>query len=103
MNQKVRSTSRRSFLGQAAGATVVVATSGLVAGPPAAAESHLPKVDPDEPQAKALGYVHESTTEGQRCDNCQFFKGAAAWGECQIFPGKLVNAQGWCKSWIKAG
>ena len=87
-----------------AGATVLVATGGLVVSRPAAAGSHLPKLDPNDSQAKALNYVHNSTMEGQLCKDCQYFKGGdAAWGECQVFPGKLVNAQGWCASFYPKG
>ncbi len=102
MNRKTKPTTRRGFLGQVAGATVFVAASGLVVGRTAVASSHLPQLDPNDATAKALAYTHQSTTDGQICKNCQLLKGDdAAWGECAIFPGKLVNAQGWCKSWFK--
>jgi len=91
--------SRRVFLGQASGAALVA--TGLL-GREAAAAGHMPKLDPNDPQAKALAYVHESATDGQQCNNCQLFKGGdKAWGECAIFPGKEVAGQGWCKSWVK--
>lgn len=100
MDNKTTQGSRRCFLGQATGAAALV-VSGLL-GRTAVAGGHLPKVDPGDAQAKAVGYVHESTTDGQKCNNCQLFTGGdAAWGGCGIFPGKEVNAQGWCKSWIK--
>lgn len=100
MTRKTKPTTRRGFLGQVAGATVLVAASGLVVGRTAVA-GDLPKLDPNDATAKALAYTHQSTTDGQTCKNCQLFKGDAAWGECAIFPGKEVNAQGWCKSWFK--
>lgn len=101
MDRKTEPTTRRSFLGQVAGATVVVAASGLMVGRTALASGHLPKLDPNDPTAQALAYTHQSTTDGSMCKNCQFFKGGEkAWGECAIFPGKEVNAQGWCKSWF---
>ena len=33
--------------------------------------------------------------------NCAVYGGAdgAAQGACRLFPGKLVQAAGWCKSW----
>ena len=103
MTRRSKSNSRRVFLGQATGVAALVAISGATGYRPAEAAGHLPKLDPTKyPQALALGYVHESVTEGQLCSNCQFFKGGtAAWGECQIFPGQEVNAKGWCKTWVK--
>lgn len=104
MHRKIKPTSRRGFLGQVVGATVFAAMSGLVVGRRAAAASDLPKLDPNDPQAKALNYVHKSSMEGQMCKDCQYFKGGdAAWGECQVFPGKQVNAQGWCVSFYPKG
>ncbi len=102
MSRKTKPTTRRDFLGKVAGATVLVAASGLVVSGAAVASAHLPKLDPNDAAAKALNYTHQSTTDGQMCKDCQFFKGGdAVWGECAIFPGKEVNAQGWCKSWFK--
>ncbi len=93
--------SRRRFLRTAGAGTVLVAMSGLVASRSSSAGGHLPKVDPSEAQASALGYVHESTKEGQWCNNCQLWQGGdKAWGGCAIFPGKEVAAKGWCKSWV---
>lgn len=62
-----------------------------------------PQLDESDPQAQALGYVHQSATDGQTCSNCQLYQGEAGseWGPCAIFPGKSVNANGWCKSWIE--
>ena len=35
---------------------------------------------------------------GQACKNCALYSDTddAQWGGCSIFPGKLVNADGWC-------
>ena len=100
MSRKTTPTTRRGFLGQIAGATVIVAASGLVVGR-AAVAGDLPQLDPNDATAQALAYTHQSTTDGQTCSNCQLFQGGdAAWGPCAIFPGKEVNAQGWCKSWF---
>lgn len=73
---------------------------GLGSRPAAAADQ--PKVDPTEPQAQALKYVHESPKPGQNCANCRLYTGAAAsaWGPCAIFPGKQVAAAGWCSAWV---
>lgn len=95
-----KSTSRRHFLAQTA--TVALAVGGGLTARSAAAE----QLNPEDAQAKALGYVHASTTDGQTCMNCQFYTGAAdaEWGPCGIFPGKDVAAKGWCKTWVqKAG
>ena len=46
--------------------------------------------------AKNPGYA-----PGSRCDNCLQLQGKAgdAYRPCGLFPGKLVSAGGWCKSW----
>ena len=90
-------TTRRTFVKQALGVTA----GGLLAGRVAVAGGHLPKLDPNDPQAQSFKYTHESTTEGQLCSNCQLFKGEKEWGECAIFPGKEVAAKGWCQAWVK--
>lgn len=55
----------------------------------------------DEPQAKALGYVEVSATEGQTCGNCMHAKGDLTGAQvgCNLFPGKQVKTAGWCKVW----
>ncbi len=57
----------------------------------------------DDATAKALKYVHKSTTEGSSCSNCMYIQGEAGqeWRPCAIFPGKLVNSKGWCSAWVK--
>ncbi len=92
--------SRRRFLALAgAGATAIPVT--LLLGVPAA-RAQMPKLSLDDPTAKALSYVHETTIAGQRCDNCSLWQGGdAEWGGCPLFAGKSVNAKGWCKSWVK--
>jgi len=73
----------------------------------------LPHVDPNEPQAKSLGYVEDATKvdpkanpnykAGQHCGNClqAQLKEGEAYVPCNIFPGKAVNMNGWCKVWVK--
>jgi hypothetical protein len=93
--------SRRDFLRQAGAGTALVAMSGVLAPRLSSAAGDLPKVDPSDPTAKALEYTHESSKQGQDCSGCQLWQGGDdAWGGCAIFPGKLVNANGWCKSWV---
>ena len=71
-------------------------------------------LDPASPQAKALGYVHDATKvdakanpnfkPGQNCANClQVPKGKETGAQipCNIFGGRLVEANGWCKVWVK--
>ena len=70
-------------------------------------------VDPNEPQAKSLGYVVDASKvdakanpnfkPGQHCANCLQLTGKAgdAWRPCNIFPKHLVAATGWCSVWAK--
>jgi hypothetical protein len=72
------------------------------------------KVDPNEPQAKSLGYIEDAAKvdakanpnfkPGQNCANClQVPKGKES-GDfipCNIFGGRLVSAKGWCKVYVK--
>ena len=90
--------SRRQFLALA-GATAIPVT--LFLGAPVA-RAQAPKVTEDDPTAKAVAYVHQTTIAGQQCDNCGLWQGGdAEWGGCPLFAGKTVNAKGWCKSWVK--
>ena len=92
---------RRQFLGSTA--ALVVLTPSFFVASRSIAGGHLPKVDPSDPQAKALSYVHESPKPESNCANCQLYSGAAdaAWGKCTIFPDKEVAAAGWCSAWVK--
>jgi hypothetical protein len=90
---------------------------GVAAIPAAAlvgrADAAAPKVDPNEPQAKSLGYVEDATKvdtkanpnykAGQHCGNClqAQLKEGETYVPCNIFPGKTVNVNGWCKVWVK--
>ncbi len=89
--------------------------------PPAAAPAptgDLPRIDEDDPQAVALGYKHAAAdvdtakfprraapeAANQLCSNCALYQGGdAQWGGCAIFPGKAVNADGWCSAWAPKG
>ena len=57
----------------------------------------------DDPQAKALGYVAQSTIAGSSCSTCAQSKGDAGAKllGCNLFPGKQVSSTGWCKVWSK--
>jgi len=79
------------------------------------AAEELEKVSLDNPTAKALGYQHDAAnvdlqkypqrgTEdaaNQYCRNCSLFTGGEGegWGRCALFPGNLVNANGWCSGY----
>jgi hypothetical protein len=77
------------------------------------AQAAAGKVDPNEPQAKSLGYVEDASKvdakanpnykAGQDCANCLQFTGKAgdAEGPCNIFGGRSVSAKGWCKVYVK--
>ena len=79
----------------------------------AAAAADLPHLAPNDPTAKALSYHEDAKTvdakqfstyqPGQTCSNCLQLQGNAGdqWRPCNIFAGKLVNADGWCKVWVK--
>jgi hypothetical protein len=101
--------SRRRFLRNAAVAFPV----GVVVLESTASAQDIPHVAVDDPTAKALGYIEDATkvdktnpinakyAEGQTCANCIQVQGeaGAAWRPCNLFPGKLVAAAGWCSVW----
>jgi High potential iron-sulfur protein len=105
--------SRRSIVksGFIAGALLPVA--GLLSGNAAAAG--LPPLDPNDPTAKALGFVadaskvdsktHPTFKSGQKCGTCAQFQGKAgdAAAACTIFAGKSVPEGGWCQVWAQKG
>ncbi|MFZ0254278.1 MAG: high-potential iron-sulfur protein [Gammaproteobacteria bacterium] len=78
----------------------------------AAQAEDLPHLDEDDPSAKALNYVHDASKANrvdkggapaseQFCHNCQFVQAAEGeWRPCALFPGKAVNENGWCMSWM---
>ena len=93
------------------------ALAGLAAIPVVAvvtrAEAAPAKLDVADPQAKALGYIADTTKVDaktnpthkpeQKCSNCVQFQGKAgdATAPCTIFGGKLVDGNGWCKVYAK--
>ncbi len=102
MDRTVLEIKRRRFLklGSLAVASVTLASG---AGKTFA---QSPRVDPNDAKAQDLGYKNDASEvdksrfakyePGQMCARCQFFKGAAgdAWGPCQVFSGRQVNARG---------
>jgi hypothetical protein len=101
--------SRRGLLKGALLALAAAPAATLLSREAAAAS---PLVDPNDAQAKGLGYTHDATKvyakanpnykAGQHCANCIQYTGKAgdAEGGCNLFPGKNVKAVGWCKVWV---
>lgn len=99
---------RRGFVGAAA---VAVPVAAILANRSAVA-ADLPKLDPNDPVAKALMYVEDAAKvdkakapqfkPDQNCANCLQIKGdTGAYRPCNAFPGKTVAAKGWCSAWVK--
>ncbi len=98
-------TTRRTFMMQAAVAGSLLAGTRAMAQPA--------RLDEKDPQAVALGYVHDTTkadtkkfpkhANDQKCNNCALFQGkpADAWGGCPLFGVKQVAGGGWCSAWAK--
>jgi len=73
--------------------------------------SDLPQISEDDPMASSMKYTHDASTvdpstrsnaaADQTCANCALIQGndGDVWRPCQIFPGKVVNANGWCSVW----
>lgn len=98
---------RRTFMIQAAACGSVLAAGPAIAQPA--------RVDEKDPQAIALGYVHDTTkadskkfpkhASDQKCSNCALFQGKVTdpWGGCPLFGAKQVAGPGWCSAWAKKG
>lgn len=109
-----QSLTRRHFLKAAAVAVPAGAVLVDTVRNTAAAQA-LPRLAVDDPAAKALLYVEDTTkvdkknpaaarhTNDQKCSNCAQIQGkdGDAWRPCAIFPGKSVAADGWCSVWAK--
>lgn len=95
--------------------TLLVAGSAAAAeaAKPAVSYAGLPHLTPADSVAVALAY-HENAKAveaakfpnykpDQRCSNCLQLTGNEpdTWRPCNLFPGKLVNAGGWCKVYVK--
>lgn len=105
---------RRTLLKTALAGLVALPAAGLVRE--AAAQAALPHLSEKDPAAVALGYVNDSKTvdaaknpmhkAGADCANCIQLMGKEGdeWRPCNLFPGKLVHKDGWCKVWaLKPG
>ena len=83
-------------------------------GRPARA-AELPHLSASDPNAMALGYHDQAATvdagqfptyrRGQSCDTCLQLQGKEGdvWRPCNLFPGQLVDAGGWCRVWVPKG
>jgi hypothetical protein len=96
-----RTFSRRTLIDSALKAIPFLVALDL--GINTASAATLPPLDPNDPTAKALGYVDASTKPDQKCANCAQFtgQGSDARGGCNIFAGKSVSTGGWCSVWAK--
>ncbi len=95
------------------GALAALAAIPVVTAGRAEAAAPMPKVDVNDPTAKALGYVLDTSKVDdkkfaahkaeQKCNNCVQFQGKAgdAVGGCNMFPGKQVEGAGWCSAYTK--
>jgi hypothetical protein len=114
MNKPTIDTRRRRMLLGAATVLASLPLTRLITDARAAAEA-LPHLAEDDPMAKALKYHNDATAAPraeksgvaageQFCHNCRFIQADSGdWRPCQIFPGKAVNANGWCTSWMQRG
>ena len=92
---------RRQFV--SSGMALVAISPSLLLSSRNAVAADVPRLDPDDPQARALSCAHDSPRADNICANCQFYTSAAdaEWGPCAIFPGKQVAAGGWCSAWVE--
>ena len=122
MSDKPISKSRRDAVKVMLGTAAAIPMINLVGFGTARAAAPANAVAADDATAVALKY-HANAAESERvaaarpglppeeqhCANCQFMQADAAgatdeWKGCQLFPGKLINVNGWCASWtLKAG
>ena len=99
------STSRRSFLGLCGAAALAALPIRVIAAAPA-------KLDINDPNAKALGYVEDAGKlkagqeaafkTGSHCGSCALYAKAqekAGHAPCGAFGGKLVASKGWCRAY----
>ena len=98
---------RRKFIQLSA----VAAAGYLVSPGREALAQDLPQLSEDDAMANAMRYTHDASTVDagsrtnpaaeQTCANCALVLGndGDEWRPCQIFPGKAVNANGWCSVW----
>lgn len=103
--------SRRALVKSGLIAGALVPAIGLIGG--AAQAAGLPPLDPNDPTAKALGFMTDATKvdaaanstykPNQKCSNCAQYQGKPSDSSagCNIFAGHSVPAGGWCKVWAQ--
>jgi hypothetical protein len=108
-----RKISRRSIVKSGLIAGALLPTVGLLSTNASAAS--LPPLDPNDPTAKALGFVTDASKvdtktyptfkPSEKCGTCAQFQGKAgdATAACTIFAGKSVPQGGWCQVWAQKG
>jgi len=120
MSDKPISQSRRDAVKLMVGTAVAIPVINLMGVGIARAAAPANAVTADDPTAIALKYSEDATKadragaarpgmppDQQHCAVCQFMladQGSGDWKGCTLFPGKLINVNGWCTSWTaKAG
>lgn len=100
---------RRQLLKSALAGVVALPAAGLIR---TAGAAELPHLDEKDALAVAMAYTHSASKvdaaknpqykKGTKCSNCIQVQGkdGDAWRPCNLFPGKLVAAEGWCKVWV---
>ena len=95
------------------GFVLLCGAAGALSPAHEARAAELPHLSVDDPTAKALAYIedaklvdakkHPTYAAAQKCATCLQFQGKPgdAYGPCNIFAGKAVNANGWCQVWVK--
>jgi hypothetical protein len=114
INTMDKTVSRRAIVKGGLMAGALIPALGLFGATAAeAAGAELPPLDANDPTAKALGYVTDTTkvdgaanpthTAAQKCGTCAQFTGKPgdARGGCNVFTGHSVGQGGWCKVWAK--
>jgi hypothetical protein len=103
--------SRRAMVKRSILAGALVPALGLIGS--GAEAAGLTPLDPNEPQAKGLGFVTDGSKvnaaayptfkASQKCSNCAQYQGkpADASAGCNLFAGHSVPAGGWCKVWAQ--
>ena len=98
---------RRSIVKNGLIAGALIPAFGLIGSPAGAAA--LPALDPNDPTAKALGFIADAAKvdasanptfkPNQKCGTCAQYLGKAGEtvGGCNIFAGHSVPVGGWCK------
>ncbi|HEX4153814.1 MAG TPA: high-potential iron-sulfur protein [Steroidobacteraceae bacterium] len=106
-----RKISRRAIVKGSLLAGALIPALGLI-GTAAEADAMTP-LDPSDPQAKALGFVTDTTKvnaaaypthkPSQKCGTCAQYQGkpGSTSGGCNIFVGHTVPVGGWCSVWVQ--